>query len=285
MHKCWPNPRNFDPKTSTTHPELELDHVSGIVSENRVINRAIGLYFVLATMSHPFFGFSASGLGNTTNIQKAIKLNPLLLLPPPLFIFKGGDSSFQLNKNGIIKKPEKDDFKAPMTLQEKYIIEEKYIDKVITDFDDITEFKKIIKKIEDYIGDLNNFIYGNSSSADGTTDDPAYEAAVSVFYDRHLCRIPQPQCLLESFAQLAADPTVYHTMNGPSEFHVIGSLKTWDIRADLAKINVPTLLVSGQFDEATPAIVSEIHSLIPGSTWELFPESSHTPHIEEPARY
>ena len=72
MHKCWPNPRNFDPKTSTTHPELELDHVSGIVSENRVINRAIGLYFVLATMSHPFFGFSASGLGNTTNIKKAI---------------------------------------------------------------------------------------------------------------------------------------------------------------------------------------------------------------------
>ena len=107
-----------------------------------------------------------------TNIQKAIKLNPLLLLPPPLFIFKGGDSSFQLNKNGIIKKPEKDDFKAPMTLQEKYIIEEKYIDKVITDFDDITEFKKIIKKIEDYIGDLNNFIYGNSSSSiDGASDD------------------------------------------------------------------------------------------------------------------
>jgi len=121
--------------------------------------------------------------------------------------------------------------------------------------------------------------------ADGTTDDPAYEAAVNVFYDRHVCRIPQPQCVVDSFAQLAAEPTVYHTMNGPSEFHVIGSLKTWDIRDGLAKINVPTLLVSGQFDEATPAMVSEIHSLIPGSTWELFPESSHMPHIEEPARF
>ncbi|NCV82947.1 MAG: alpha/beta fold hydrolase, partial [Actinobacteria bacterium] len=118
-----------------------------------------------------------------------------------------------------------------------------------------------------------------------TTADPAYEEAVNVFYGRHLCRIPQPQCMVDSFTQLAAEPTVYHTMNGPSEFHVIGSLKTWDIRADLHKIKVPTLLVSGQYDEATPAMVSEIHSLIPGSSWELFPESSHTPHIEEPARF
>jgi L-proline amide hydrolase len=121
--------------------------------------------------------------------------------------------------------------------------------------------------------------------ADGTTDDPAYEAAVSVFNDRHVCRIPQPQCLIDSFNQIAADPTVYHTMNGPSEFHVIGSLKDWDIRPDLNKIKVPTLLVSGQHDEATPEMVREIHSLIPGSVWELFPDSSHTPQLEEPARF
>jgi L-proline amide hydrolase len=118
-----------------------------------------------------------------------------------------------------------------------------------------------------------------------TTEDPEYVAAVDVFYARHLCRIPQPPCVVASFEQLAADPTVYHTMNGPSEFHVIGSLKTWDIRKDLGKITAPTLLVSGQFDEATPAMVEEINKLIPGSKWELFPESSHMPHVEEPARF
>jgi L-proline amide hydrolase len=118
-----------------------------------------------------------------------------------------------------------------------------------------------------------------------TTEDPEYIAAVDVFYARHLCRIPQPPYVVASFEQLAADPTVYHTMNGPSEFHVIGSLKTWDIRKDLGKITAPTLLVSGQYDEATPAMVEEINKLIPGSTWELFPESSHMPHVEEPARF
>ena len=118
-----------------------------------------------------------------------------------------------------------------------------------------------------------------------TTEDPEYVAAVDVFYARHLCRIPQPPYVVASFEQLTADPTVYHTMNGPSEFHVIGSLKTWDIRKDLGKISIPTLLVSGQYDEATPAMVEEINKLIPGSKWELFPESSHMPHVEEPARF
>jgi L-proline amide hydrolase len=118
-----------------------------------------------------------------------------------------------------------------------------------------------------------------------TTEDPEYVAAVDVFYARHLCRIPQPPSVVASFEQMSADPTVYHTMNGPSEFHVIGSLKTWDIRKDLGKISIPTLLVSGQYDEATPAMVEEINKLIPGSKWELFPESSHMPHVEEPARF
>ena len=84
---------------------------------------------------------------------------------------------------------------------------------------------------------------------------------------------------------MALDPTVYHTMNGPSEFHVIGSLKTWDITDRLHEITTPTLLVSGRYDEATPLIVGQIHDRIPGSEWELFEQSSHMPHIEEPEAF
>ncbi|HEX7526405.1 MAG TPA: proline iminopeptidase-family hydrolase [Gaiellaceae bacterium] len=118
--------------------------------------------------------------------------------------------------------------------------------------------------------------------ADGTTDSPEYEAAVRVYYDRHLCRVPWPDYVERSFAQMDDDPTVYHTMNGPSEFHCIGSLKTWDITDRLAEITVPTLLVSGRHDEATPHIVEQIHSRIPGAQWRLFEQSSHMPHVEEP---
>lgn len=118
-----------------------------------------------------------------------------------------------------------------------------------------------------------------------TTDSPEYEEAMNVFYARHVCRVPMPKDVQDSFAQLKEDPTVYFTMNGPSEFHSIGSLKTWDIRKELHKITAPTLLVSGEYDEATPTMVAEIQKLIPGSKWELFAESSHMPHVEEPAKF
>lgn len=119
----------------------------------------------------------------------------------------------------------------------------------------------------------------------GTTDDPAYETAVRAFYDRHLCRVPWPDCVQRSFDQMAADPTVYHTMNGPSEFHVVGSLKTWDLTDRLHEITTPTLLVSGRYDEATPLIVGQIHERIAGSEWALFEDSSHMPHVEEPQAF
>jgi L-proline amide hydrolase len=108
---------------------------------------------------------------------------------------------------------------------------------------------------------------------------------MDVFYAKHVCRVPMPPDVLASFAQIGEDPTVYHTMNGPSEFHCIGTLKYWNIHDQLHKISVPTLLMSGAYDEATPAMVQEIHRRIPDVLWELFPNSSHMPHIEEPERF
>ncbi len=120
----------------------------------------------------------------------------------------------------------------------------------------------------------------------GTTDSPEYEAAVAVFYERHVCRVvPMPDYVQRSFAQIEADPTVYHTMNGPSEFFVVGSLKHWDITDRLHEITTPTLLVSGRHDEATPLIVGQVHERIPGAEWVIFEESSHMPHVEEPVAF
>src|SRR5262249_34085217 len=79
----------------------------------------------------------------------------------------------------------------------------------------------------------------------GTTDSAEYKAAVRVYYDRHLCRVPWPDCVERSFAQMEADSTVYHTMNGPSEFHCIGSLKTWGITDRPSGSSAPALPLSG----------------------------------------
>jgi L-proline amide hydrolase len=120
----------------------------------------------------------------------------------------------------------------------------------------------------------------------GTTDDPEYEEACMVFYQRHLCRLdPWPPEVGESFAWLERDPTVYHTMNGPSEFHVVGSLKDWQSKNQLGEIGVPTLLLSGRHDEATPALQETLVAGIPDCEWVVFEESSHMPHVEERERY
>jgi L-proline amide hydrolase len=122
--------------------------------------------------------------------------------------------------------------------------------------------------------------------AAGTTRDPAYIAASDVFYRRHVCRLAEwPACVNDAFASLATDGFVYNVMNGPSEFHCIGTLKEWDITGRLPEIDVPTLLLSGRYDEATPAIVGAIHERIRGSEWIVFEESSHMPHVEEPAAF
>ena len=122
--------------------------------------------------------------------------------------------------------------------------------------------------------------------ADGTTDDPAYEEAMMVFYERHVCRLAEwPDCVVRSFDKLSENPEVYQTMNGPSEFHVTGRLKTWDITHRLGEIRVPTLVVSGRYDEATPAIHETVHRGIPGSASVIFEESAHMCHLEEPEKF
>jgi L-proline amide hydrolase len=121
---------------------------------------------------------------------------------------------------------------------------------------------------------------------EGTTDDPAYMEACQVFYARHVCRLdPMPPEVVEAFTWIERDPTVYHTMNGPSEFHVIGSIKDWQVKDRLGEIAVPTLLTSGRYDEATPALQEPLREGIPDCEWVLFEESSHTPFSEERERY
>lgn len=122
--------------------------------------------------------------------------------------------------------------------------------------------------------------------AAGTTGSDEYYSATRVFYDRHLCRLdPWPLEYRASFFEMYNDPTVYFTMNGPSEFHVVGTLRDWGVTDCIADITVPTLLLSGRYDEATPATVQPYADLISNVRWEIFENSSHVPHLEEPDRF
>ncbi|HEX9131566.1 MAG TPA: proline iminopeptidase-family hydrolase [Ktedonobacteraceae bacterium] len=117
----------------------------------------------------------------------------------------------------------------------------------------------------------------------GTTDDPEYLQAMMVFYQRHVIRVvPMPDQVKRALDQVGQ---VYYTMNGPSEFHVIGTIKDWDRTDRLSEIHVPTLITSGRYDESTPLINEVLHKGIAGSEWVLFEQSSHMAHVEERELY
>ena len=117
----------------------------------------------------------------------------------------------------------------------------------------------------------------------GTINDPEYQQATMVFYDRHVIRLkPIPEHVQRAMDQVGQ---VYYTMNGPTEFHVIGNIKDWDRTGRLSEIHVPTLITSGRFDESTPRLNEVLHKGIPGSEWVLFENSSHMAHVEERELY
>ena len=120
----------------------------------------------------------------------------------------------------------------------------------------------------------------------GTTDSTEYEEACLVFYKRHVCRLDEwPDYVLRTFKFIEEHGVVYKTMNGPSEFHITGPLKDWDITDRLGEIRIPTLVITGEHDEATPAINGTVSSGIPGAESVIYPDASHMAHVEDPDGY
>ena len=121
--------------------------------------------------------------------------------------------------------------------------------------------------------------------ARGEYDHPDYRAAEQEFYRHHLCRMnPWPEALVRSSDQMEGNQ-VYLTMNGPTEFDVIGRLRTWDRTPDLGRIDVPTLVTCGRYDEITPACSETIAEGIPDARVVVFEESAHVAHLEEAEAY
>ena len=115
----------------------------------------------------------------------------------------------------------------------------------------------------------------------GTTASSEYQSAMGVFYHRFLeLRNPWTAVTDTVFAQL--NEQIYNYMEGPSEFTITGTLKGYDRTADLGKIEVPTLFLGGDCDEAPPATVEYYHELTPGSEMLIIPGAGHLTTQDKP---
>ncbi|EIN09258.1 proline-specific peptidase [Punctularia strigosozonata HHB-11173 SS5] len=112
---------------------------------------------------------------------------------------------------------------------------------------------------------------------DGTIHSTEYQAAVGAYFQLHVCRLnPMPEELISTFAEMGKDPTVCVAMYGPTQFEVTGPLKDYNIEAELDKIEVPTLLINGKYDESRSYVIQKFFR--PDSGRELDEVCAVQPH-------
>lgn len=108
----------------------------------------------------------------------------------------------------------------------------------------------------------------------GDYKSPAYQQAVKVYYKHYLLRTSRVITQYDSVPENMND-SIYRYMWGPSEFTATGTLKNYDITGRLGEITIPTLFITGEFDEARPATVRYFHSLVPHSTFKVIDDAGH----------
>ena len=108
----------------------------------------------------------------------------------------------------------------------------------------------------------------------GTTTAPAYLAASAAFYDLHVIRTkPLPADVESTFTNIGTQ--VYNTMNGPTEFTVVGSFKDYDGTPRLKEVTQPVLWMAGEFDETSPNAATDFQRMLPGSEFVQFKGAGH----------
>ncbi|MBO6555821.1 MAG: proline iminopeptidase-family hydrolase [Pseudomonadales bacterium] len=117
----------------------------------------------------------------------------------------------------------------------------------------------------------------------GATDSKVYRDAMKRYYAKHVCRNPK-RAKLAATVKNAHGNEVYEYMWGVSEFSSTGTLKDYDRTKSLKTIKVPTLLVCGQYDEATPKTARRYSAQIPDSRFVEIKGASHAILSEKPAQ-
>ena len=111
-------------------------------------------------------------------------------------------------------------------------------------------------------------------------DAPDYQAALEEFYGKYVWRHPVAADL-DSLLK-TVNQTIYNYMQGPSEFTIVGTLKTYDGTKYLKDVKVPTLFTVGEFDEANPATIRRHAAMTPGAKVVVIPGAAHVTTWDNP---
>lgn len=115
----------------------------------------------------------------------------------------------------------------------------------------------------------------------GTFESPEFEDAINIYYQHFIAKkLPWDQNIGNTFTQ--ANLEIYNYMWGPSEFTATGILKDYEGSDKLPRVKVPTLFITGEYDEARPETVEYYQSLIPHSKYAMIEDAAHLTMHDKP---
>ena len=110
---------------------------------------------------------------------------------------------------------------------------------------------------------------------DSVFDSESYIAANTFFLSKHGKRkepVKHPYDTVPS----ERNSFIYNYMWGPSEFTATGTLKNFDNHQSLKTIKIPTLMTTGEYDEARPETVMKFTKMVPNAKFILIPGAGHS---------
>lgn len=112
------------------------------------------------------------------------------------------------------------------------------------------------------------------SIAANTFDTYEFKRANYVYYKNFIRRKPRIMTPYH-VDPVAGNSEMYSYMWGASEFTALGTLKNYERLDRLDEIKVPTLWITGEYDEARPSTVKYYHSLTPFSEFRMITDAAH----------
>lgn len=123
------------------------------------------------------------------------------------------------------------------------------------------------------------------ATSTGNYDAPAYLAAEEEYMIRHAggpVAEDSPEWMKRP---RKTGKEAYVVGWGPNEFTPLGTLKDYDVTAQLKDIQEPALVINGGSDLCTPYIAKYMYDHIPNSRWELFRDCRHSCFVEDTEKY
>jgi proline iminopeptidase len=115
----------------------------------------------------------------------------------------------------------------------------------------------------------------------GSVDSKEYKAATEYFYRVYNLRTNPWPNYAECDSSIS-NREIYNYMWGPTEFYATGTLLNYSSVDRLDEIDIPVLLVVGEFDEARPETVAGLQKLFPNAQFDVIEDAAHAMFIDNP---